>query len=117
MPTVLLMTSVAQDNTVDGQGQPSLLILLIPLSLYSPHFQLSPPVPTFSAAQYTRVQGHSLSALLYRHFFFFNFLAMAEVFKMLVLPPGIDPMLPAVEAQSLNLWTTREVPMGNFKMD
>ena len=52
-----------------------------------------------------------------RLFFFFNFLAMAEVFKMLVLPPGIDPMLPAVEAQSLNLWTTREVPMGNFKMD
>ena len=29
---------------------------------------------------------------------------------ILVPRPGIEPMPPAVEAQSLNHWTTREVP-------
>ena len=28
---------------------------------------------------------------------------------ILVPPPGIEPMPPAVEAQSLNLWASREV--------
>ena len=30
--------------------------------------------------------------------------------EILVPPPGIEPMSPAVEAQSLNHWTAREVP-------
>ena len=30
--------------------------------------------------------------------------------KILVSQPGIEPMLPAVEVQSLNHWTAREVP-------
>ena len=29
--------------------------------------------------------------------------------KILVLQPGIEPMLPTVEVQNLNHWTTREV--------
>ena len=29
--------------------------------------------------------------------------------EILVLPPGIEPVPPAVEAQSLNLWVAREV--------
>ena len=32
---------------------------------------------------------------------------------ILVLQPGIEPVPPAVEAWSLNHWTSREVP-GNF---
>ena len=30
--------------------------------------------------------------------------------RILALQPGIEPVPPAVEAQSLNRWTTREVP-------
>ena len=30
---------------------------------------------------------------------------------MLVLVPGIEPTPPALEAQSLNHWTAREVPL------
>ena len=30
--------------------------------------------------------------------------------SILVPQPGIEPVPPAVEAQSLNPWTTREVP-------
>ena len=30
--------------------------------------------------------------------------------RILVPQPGIEPMAPAVEAWSLNLWTAREVP-------
>ena len=32
--------------------------------------------------------------------------------RILVPRPGIEPVSPAVEAQSLNHWTTREVPRG-----
>ena len=32
--------------------------------------------------------------------------------RMLAPRPGVKPALPAVEAQSLNHWTTREVPTG-----
>ena len=35
--------------------------------------------------------------------------------EILVLPPGIEPVPPAVEAQSLNHWTSKEVPnMSTF---
>ena len=40
--------------------------------------------------------------------FFFLFL---ETWEILVLQPGIEPMLPAAEAWSLNHWTAREVPL------
>ena len=41
----------------------------------------------------------------------FFFLAESHRIKTLVPRPGIKPMLPAVEAQSLNHWTTRAVPV------
>ena len=34
---------------------------------------------------------------------------------ILVPRPGIEPVPPAMEVQSLNHWTAREVPLINFK--
>ena len=42
-------------------------------------------------------------------FFFFFFLPQAVALRILAPQPGIEPMPPAVEVQSLNHWTTREV--------
>ena len=36
-----------------------------------------------------------------------------EAYGILVLQPGFEPVPPAVEAQSLNHWTTREVSNAN----
>ena len=41
---------------------------------------------------------------------FFNLWQCHTAYGILVLWPGIDSVPPAVEAQSLNHWTTREVP-------
>ena len=38
------------------------------------------------------------------------FIFLATQCRILVFPPGIEPMLPALEAQCLNHWTTREAP-------
>ena len=38
------------------------------------------------------------------------FLTTQSACGILVLRPGIEPMLPALGVQSLNHWTTREVP-------
>ena len=47
----------------------------------------------------------------HRHWgIFFFFFAYHEACRILVLYPGMEPMTPAVEAQSLNHWTTREIP-------
>ena len=43
-------------------------------------------------------------------FFFFFFWLHCAAFGILVPQQGIEPAPPAVEAQSLNHWTTREVP-------
>ena len=43
------------------------------------------------------------------------FLAAPQACKILVLPPGINPNLPTMKAQSLNYWTTREVPLMGFE--
>ena len=40
-------------------------------------------------------------------FFFFPWLAARGI---LVSPPGIKPVLPAVESQSLNPWIARDAP-------
>ena len=45
-------------------------------------------------------------------FSIFFFLAM-YLFRMLVPRPGIEHIPPALEAQNLNHWATREVP-GTF---
>ena len=47
-------------------------------------------------------------------FFFFFFWPLCMACGILVAGPGIKPAPPAVEAQSLNPWTTREVPNPPF---
>ena len=44
--------------------------------------------------------------------FFFFFLAASQCVKLPWL--GIEPLPPTVKAQSLNHWTTRDVPMSHF---
>ena len=46
--------------------------------------------------------------------FFFNLLASLLACKILVPQPGIKPVLPALEAWSLNHWTFRGAPVGAF---
>ena len=48
-----------------------------------------------------------------RECFIINFLALRSV-GLLVPPPRIEPMPSALEACSLNHWTTREVPEVGF---
>ena len=50
--------------------------------------------------------------------FVFVFVLPSHVACGILVPqPGIEPLLPATEAQSLNHWTTREVPHGEFLND
>ena len=51
----------------------------------------------------------SLDTRLGLTFFFFSVQG-----RILVLPPGIEPVSPVSEAWSLNHWTTREVPEPQF---
>ena len=44
-------------------------------------------------------------------FSFFFFLPHHKAGRILVSGPGIETVLPAVEAQSLNHWTTRQIPI------
>ena len=46
--------------------------------------------------------------------FFFSFWPRCSACGILVPQPGIEPVPPAVEAQSLNHWTSREVPRQGF---
>lgn len=49
-------------------------------------------------------------------FFFLNFWPhLAAACRILVPCPGIEPLPPALEAQSLKHWTSREVP-GSFPL-
>ena len=41
-----------------------------------------------------------------------SFFLFLETWEILVPQPGIEPMLPAVEAWSLNHWTAREAPLS-----
>ena len=47
-------------------------------------------------------------------FFFFFFLPHLKVHGILVPPSWIKPTSPALEAQSLDYWSTREVPKGIY---
>ena len=51
-----------------------------------------------------------------QHFIlFFNFFWLHRAaFGLLVPQPGIEPVPPALEVQSLNHWTAREVPTSTF---
>ena len=59
------------------------------------------------------VQGLGLRPKVFPHlcFVFYNFGVHHEAWGILVPQPRIKPMLPAVEAQRLNHWTNREVPL------
>ena len=52
----------------------------------------------------------SLSLCFFSFFFLFFFLSHCGACRILVPKPGIEPLPPAVEAQSLNHWIIREVP-------
>ena len=41
-------------------------------------------------------------------------MAKTHAYGILVLQPGIEPVHPALAVQSLNHWTTREVPVFVF---
>ena len=43
--------------------------------------------------------------------YFILFWPFQAAFKILVPPPGIEPLPPAVKARSPNYWTTREFPI------
>ena len=45
----------------------------------------------------------------------FFFLAALQACKILVLSSWINPNLPTMKVQSLNHWTTREVPLMGFE--
>ena len=47
--------------------------------------------------------------------FFFFFLPHHAVYRILISRPGIEPMPPAVKAQSLNHWTSREILLYFFR--
>ena len=49
--------------------------------------------------------------LLLLLFFFFHFLALLRTCEILVRHTGIEPMLPALEAQIPNHWTIKEDPI------
>ena len=50
----------------------------------------------------------------YPRFIFIYFWPWYVACGILVPGPGIEPVPPTVEAQSLNHWTTREVPYPHF---
>ena len=52
--------------------------------------------------------------LLYPHIFFLTFWSFPMACGILVPQPEIEPIPPALEVQSLNHWTTREVPGPHF---
>ena len=59
-------------------------------------------------------KSHFQQFLLFALLIFFFFLVPLPcymVFRILVPHPGIKPVLPASEAQSLNHWTIREAPL------
>lgn len=47
--------------------------------------------------------------------FYVSFLATRMAWRILIPPPGMEPVLPAVEAQCSNQWATREILGGVFK--
>ena len=67
--------------------------------------------PYFVPNKGENVQSFSIKYVSCRCFFFFFFL-FGRAMQILAPQPGIKPTPPAVEAQSLNHWTTREVPVS-----
>ena len=55
--------------------------------------------------------GFYLLSFVFFFSFFFFFWPHCTTCGVLVPPSGIEPLPPALEAQSLNHWTVREVPV------
>ena len=66
--------------------------------------------------QFNKYQGFFFFLILGKLFlYFFIYLRLfPSKYKILVPQPGIEPVTPAVEGQSLNHWTAREVPWENY---
>ena len=106
--------------------QGSNLHLLCFLRWQEDSLPLAPPgKPTFiHSSEQCCLALHALKldiyVLYYRYlstawfFFFLNFLAKPYGMGILVLPPGLKPEPLALEAQSLNRWTSREVSQLTF---
>ena len=58
----------------------------------------------------------SISSKLLAQFIYFFFLFSFWPCRILVPCPGIQPPSPAVDVQSLNHWTAREVPSPIFPL-
>ena len=66
-------------------------------------------VDYLSCKYFLTLYGLSFYPFLYPISPLFLFLALPHACRILVPQPGIEPKPPAVEAQSLNHWTSREV--------
>ena len=78
-------------------------------------FPLNTPVPFMDFAPVVSSAWNTVPSTLHSWLLFFSFfLATPRGSRRLVPRPGIEPGPPAVEAWSLNHWTSREVPAGFF---
>ena len=57
-----------------------------------------------------RSHGNSMCNFLRKDSVLFSFSFFLPAHGNVVSPPGIEPMPPALEAENLNHWTTREAP-------
>ena len=56
-----------------------------------------------------RFKAHICSGV-FKFYIFVNFWQYCVAYEIFIHQPGIEPVPPAVESQSLNHWTAREVP-------
>ena len=80
----------------------------------SPFIPLTSSATDPMATGQTRTEGHSFFSLFLKICFPHFYLSHHLAYGLLFPPPRIEPMPPAVEAPSLNHWTTREVPLLFF---
>ena len=92
----------------------SKMIYRVENKVFSSQFFVVPPPSTHCVHGPSRGSWHSPEDR--SQFFCFLFLghALCAACGILVPRPGVKPASPAVEARSLNHWTTREVPRSQF---
>ena len=59
---------------------------------------------------------HGFGQYIYYHYLFYFIWPYCEACRIFVPWPGTEPGPSAVEAQSLNGWTAKEVPGKHFKL-
>ena len=95
------------------QTPPTWNVLLLPFSL----FISSNSLPPKRNCMYVFCSWQVFIYFILFWVFFvclFVFLLHCEAYGILVPWPGIEPVPPAVEALSLNHWTTREIPLSMY---